>query len=1002
MVKFTVSTYRFFKGHRAAFLVILLSSTLIFGFFASKITFEEDISKLLPSTQEGGAENLVFSNLKVKDKVFLLFRAVTDEIEPDELIDVCDAFVASLLEKDADRHTIDNILYTLDEDFFSDAITFLYECAPMYLDSADYARIDSLLTPEHIGRQMAENYALLRSPAGAAYRDMIVQDPIALRSVFMAGQGNMTNGLGGNYRLYRNHFFTPDTTVVLAFLSPNFASFNSGEGTVLTEMIEREIALFQEDNTGIGTGIEILYHGAPAQSAYNSKRIKADLLLTISVSLVIILTLLLICFRNKSNILHLVIPVVYGVLFALAIVYLIKGSMSLMAMGIGAIVMGVAFSYCLHVITHFKYVNDAERVLKDETNAVINGTLTTIGAFMGLLLTKSELLRDFGLFASLGMVGTTAFSLLFLPQFLDPRNNRKSEKAFRTLERINSYPYHRKTWLIAVIIIISVVCFIMSGKVQFDSDLQHIGYNDPNIQRSKELLSTKTTGQSSTVYFAATAHNPDSSLLFAQRLTDVLDKLADRQLIQGYSASFNLFVPTEVQEQRIERWKAYWTPEKIATARRHIEEAGSHYKFSNHTFDAFFQMLEADYEPTSLYEAGVVPKGLLDNIIEQNGEQYLVFVPVLMNRDRLSEVGDAVTGADSHFLVIDPMYYTNDMVRTIHNDFNVTLAVSSIFVLIVLLLSYRSVIMALIAFLPMSLSWYIVTGCMAIFGIEFNLINIVISTFVFGIGVDYSIFITDGLLAVYRTRKPLLLHHKTAIFLSAVILIVVVISLFFAVHPAISSIGVSTLIGMGGTLVIAYTLLPALFYWLVDKRVQHGKAPISLFNLFIPRDRLTPARKIKNNYLYKGNQVETALRAELLKTRNYNLLSVLLRGKHSMLDYGCEYGFCCYRAAIADAKMDITGIDEKAYRITLADNCYQRTVSMHFTTNADDLRDQYDLIIINRDEPLLPQERLSALVAHAKTVMIRKNIAERYEPMIDTGRFKVKEEDKVFVAYSIL
>ena len=277
---------------------------------------------------------------------------------------------------------------------------------------------------------------LLRSPAGSAFRGMVMQDPIGLRNLFLAGQGDLASGLGGNYKLYQNHFFTPDTTVALAFLSPNFASFDSGKGSTLTEMIEDEIARFHTEYPGI----EVLYHGAPVQSAYNSKRIKTDLLLTISVSLVLIIALLLACFRNKSNIAFLIMPVVYGVLFALAVVYFIKGSMSLMAMGIGAIVMGVAFSYCLHVITHFKYVNDAEAVLKDETNAVLNGMLTTIGAFMGLLLTQSELLRDFGMFASLGMLGTTAFSLLFLPQFFNPAHNRKSEKAFRLLERVNSYP----------------------------------------------------------------------------------------------------------------------------------------------------------------------------------------------------------------------------------------------------------------------------------------------------------------------------------------------------------------------------------------------------------------------------------------------------------------------------------------------------------------------------------------------------------------------------------
>ncbi|MDL2263009.1 hypothetical protein LJC11_05870, partial [Bacteroidales bacterium OttesenSCG-928-I21] len=74
MVKFTLSVYHYFKNHKIMFYLALLLSTAFFAFFASKIEFEEDISKLLPSAEEGGAEDLVFSNLKVKDKIFVLFN----------------------------------------------------------------------------------------------------------------------------------------------------------------------------------------------------------------------------------------------------------------------------------------------------------------------------------------------------------------------------------------------------------------------------------------------------------------------------------------------------------------------------------------------------------------------------------------------------------------------------------------------------------------------------------------------------------------------------------------------------------------------------------------------------------------------------------------------------------------------------------------------------------------------------------------------------------------
>jgi predicted RND superfamily exporter protein len=155
-------------------------------------------------------------------------------------------------------------------------------------------------------------------------------------------------------------------------------------------------------------------------------------------------------------------------------------------------------------------------------------------------------------------------------------------------------------------------------------------------------------------------------------------------------------------------------------------------------------------------------------------------------------------------------------VKTVNEDFNKVLGISSVFVFIILLLSFRSVVLSLIAFIPMSVSWYVVKGVMGLMGMDFNMINIVIATFIFGVGVDYSIFVMKGLLSKAKGEDDgLLIQHKTAIFLSAFMLILVLGSLLFATHPAINSIGFTTLIGMSSTVLLTYTILPALFRFMM-------------------------------------------------------------------------------------------------------------------------------------------------------------------------------------------
>ena len=67
----------------------------------------------------------------------------------------------------------------------------------------------------------------------------------------------------------------------------------------------------------------------------------------------------------------------------------------------------------------------------------------------------------------------------------------------------------------------------------------------------------------------------------------------------------------------------------------------------------------------------------------------------------------------------------------------------------------------------------------------------------------------EGLLKEARTgQREMLDFHKVAIVFSALVLAIVVLSLVFARHPAIRSIGIITLIGMATTILLTYSLEP--------------------------------------------------------------------------------------------------------------------------------------------------------------------------------------------------
>ncbi len=816
MQKIFLPLYRYFRGHKAVMYTLLIVSTLVFLFFGLQLRYEEDVAKLLPRSSVDS--ELAFSDIELKDKIFIQITSADPEQPLDTwtLSDYMDEFCAALLQRDTAGRYIIGILSSLDPGTMLGAMDYGFEHLPSLIDTAFYAAFSEALAPAAIDAQMARNRALIDADMTGQTTQMVCTDPLDLRDIFLARMfpEGLDAGSVGDFTMENGHFFCPDRTVALAFLSSTVSQTDSGTGTRFARILNQARKSFEAAHPDA----RVLLHGNPLGGVSNASTIKTDLVWTIGISLLIILVILLLCFHRFRFVIHLLAPVLYGTIFALACVYWIKGIMSFMALGIGAIILGVALSYCLHVLIHYYFVEDVERMLREESTPVVLGCLTTIGAFLGLLFTESDLLRDFGLFATFALLGNTIYALVFLPHFLRKEDIcYKKEKGFKAIDRFNNLPWDRKPWILGTMTLLLALGIVMSPRVKFDTDLRNLNFVNKALAESQDLYSEKNENGSMSQYYAAYGETLDEALECNKLLRNRLDSLEKTGLLTRYSSLVPvLFQSQRDQEDRIAAWKAFWTPERIARTQKDLAAAARKQQLDPALFAPFFALLESDYEPANLYEAGVIPHEMMSNFVEhQASGRWMVFSTAAFNPDDKDKVNDAlVNGPQS--VVLEPFYYCRDMVQIVHDDFQITLLISSIFVLLVLLLAFRNLWIALVAFFPMFLSWYALQGFMALLGLQFNLINIVIATFVFGIGVDYSIFVMEGLLQEARTGSTeRLAYHKVAIFFSAVVLIIVIGSLVFARHPAIESTGVITLIGMIFTILMTYSLEPFVFRWLM-------------------------------------------------------------------------------------------------------------------------------------------------------------------------------------------
>ena len=514
-----VRLYRFFSKHKALMYILMVGTALCGGYLSTQLRFEENIATLLPKTEDSSKSGIAFSQIKVKDKVFILIHHKTEDgVEEteisqsgrDSLVSAMDAYIREIEEKD--DSLIANCLYRLDEDDIMNMVTFFIGNLPAYLPEEAYPKLDSLLDEKVIDKLVAGEYEGELPTAGG----LILKD---------------------------RHLFSQDGTAVMAFLTPGFDGLDSKSAGRLNRLLIRARKTIEEQYPGV----EILFHGNPINGCHNSGQIKKDLLYSVGISLVIICLVILLCFKTKRTLFYLVIPIVYGVLIAMGGMYLIKGSLSIISLGIGAIVLGVAMSYCLHILTHHKYVSDIETLLSEQSKPVCLGCLTTVGAFAGLLLTSSELLTDFGLFASLALLATTFFVLVFLPHFLTKSGAVKNEKAFNVVNRINSYPLDRNKPVVIFFSLLCVVCIFFSRKVTFDSDLNHIGYFDPATIRSERLYEEKVNGGFTSMYYAAVGEDLDSAIYLSRNIARCLSSLQKDGLVDSYSGADMILIPSDEQ-----------------------------------------------------------------------------------------------------------------------------------------------------------------------------------------------------------------------------------------------------------------------------------------------------------------------------------------------------------------------------------------------------------------------------------------------------------------------
>ena len=848
--------------------IAAISSFLLLGFFTSRIKFEQDITSILPHEKKLDKQQQVFEDSRFSEKLTVCIsqKDSTAAADPDQLTSFADTFI--------DRASTDLSPYIKGIDgrpsdsAMGNMMSAIQDDLPVYLAGNDYTSIDSLFTTEKVKQQLTWDYNKLVSPEGVALKGVIQNDPTGMSWLGIKKLQRLR--VDEQFELYDGYVMTKDHRHIMLFVIPANPPNATGKNVPFLKTLDLLLDSLQKQYPKT----DAFYFGATATYTGNAVQVKTDTILTLSITIVLLVLFIGLYFRKKRAPLVIMLPVLFGGLFSLTVIYFIKGHISLVALGAASIVLGIAVNYSMHVFNHYRHLPDMRNVIKDVASPMTIGSFTTIGGFLCLMLIPSPLLNDMGLFAAFSLVGATLCSLIFLPHWIE--GNKKAIEhhehehiAPSWIDKIAEYKPEKNKYLVGGVFALTIVFLFTAKNVSIETDMMRMNYMEPKLMESEKKFNAINSFIASSVYLVAEGNTLEEALENSERIQPALQQLQQKGTVKKISGTGGLLLSAKEQQARIDKWNNYWTADRKQQLLSSLQKEGTAFHFSPTAFDAFKGLLDKSYKAIPPQQLDVMRSGALSNyIIEKHGK---VSVVTLLKVDpaQKSAVYKLLDGQPG-ITVLDKQYATNSLVGEINNEFNNIAWMTSLLVFVALLLSYGRIELTLITFIPMLISWVWILGIMGIFGIKFNIVNIILSTFIFGLGDDYSIFIMDGLLQQYKTGKKHLSSFKSSIFLSAITTVLGLGILIFAKHPSLRSIAVISIVGIGCVVLTSQVLIPFLFNWLITNRVKKGRPPWTLtswaksvFSLtyfalgsFIMTGigiiliRLNPFNKAKGKYLY--------------------------------------------------------------------------------------------------------------------------------------------------------
>ena len=317
---------------------VVCALALLCGVLALRMDYDEDIAAFMPLDEDARKYSEVFSSLGGQNRIAVVFRGRADDRIGVE--NAMDCFGQAVQRRDTARW-VRRLQVRVDESALMDVMRQLWQDYPSLLTADDYRRLDSLLADDaYPAAQMERNRQLLMLPTGAILAQGLPDDPLQLTPALLARLRGLN--VGDAYQVVDGYLFRD--SVGIALLESPFGISESRDNARLQELLDSCMS----DVQAVCPEVRVSAVGAPLIAVTNATQIKRDSLLAVGLAVVLILSVLLYAFRRVGDLVWIGVSVLAGWLFALGAMAVLRDGLSLIVVGIGSVIIGIAVNYPLH------------------------------------------------------------------------------------------------------------------------------------------------------------------------------------------------------------------------------------------------------------------------------------------------------------------------------------------------------------------------------------------------------------------------------------------------------------------------------------------------------------------------------------------------------------------------------------------------------------------------------------------------------------------------------